>query len=104
MLTSNLELVLDFHLRHSKLPAYQREHVFHGTRKWRFDFAWPERKLAAEVEGLSSGKSRHQTIKGYRADCEKYNAAVMAGWRVLRFTDKEIKSGEALQMIEEALK
>lgn len=64
-----------------------REHRFHGTRKWRFDFAFPYVKVAVEIEG----RGRHQTVVGTRQDCEKYNAATLLGWRVLRFpaTDKK---------------
>lgn len=62
------------------------EHVFHPTRKWRFDFAFPSVKVAIEIDG----RGRHQTISGVRGDCEKHNEAIRMGWRVLRFpaTDK----------------
>lgn len=83
--------------------GFEKEHRFHDTRKWRFDFANPEEMIAVEVEGLSRGKSRHTTFAGYRGDCEKYNEAAILGWKVLRFTDKEVKSGEAIQTIERAL-
>lgn len=58
---------------------------FHPTRGWRFDWAFPAIKLAVEVEGFG----RHQTYTGYRGDCEKYNAALLHGWRVLRFVAGE---------------
>jgi very-short-patch-repair endonuclease len=96
--------LLALHIRGAKLPAPEREHRFHPTRRWRFDFAWPEHMLAAEVEGLNPrGKSRHTTVTGYRADCEKYNAAALLGWRVLRFEQRLIESGEAIASIEQAL-
>mgnify|MGYP006149714629 CR=1 FL=1 len=28
-----------------------KEHKFHPKRKWRLDLAWPEEKLAVEIEG-----------------------------------------------------
>src|SRR5678815_1231604 len=62
-------------------PRPQREYRFHDARKWRFDFAWPEIKLAVEIEG----QGRHQTFIGFRRDCDKYNEALALGWRVLRF-------------------
>ena len=58
-----------------------REHMFHPTRKWRFDFAFPSVKLAVEIEGWG----RHQRRVGFSLDCEKYNTAESMGWRILRF-------------------
>lgn len=68
--------------------GWVREHRFHDKRRWRFDFAHLELKLAIEVEGLCAEwqKSRHTTNKGYTEDCEKYNAAALLGWTVLRYT------------------
>ena len=102
---SRLEETLFLHLRAAKLPEPEREYRFHPVRRWRFDFAWPDLMLAVECEGLTAPgtKSRHTTNQGFTKDCGKYNAAAMAGWKVLRFTSQMIKSGEALQQIEEAL-
>ena len=71
------------------LPEPVREFRFHATRKWRFDFAWPEQKVAVEIEGLGGG--RHQRRGGFIKDAEKYNAAQVAGWRVLRYTGDDLK-------------
>ncbi len=62
------------------------EYKFHPKRKWRFDFALPDLKIAFEYEGLMSSKSRHTTIKGYTNDSKKYNAAQSLDWKVLRYT------------------
>lgn len=63
----------------------EREHRFDTERRWRFDFALQARRIAIEIEGgLHNG--RHTKAAGYAADCEKYNAATMAGWRVIRLT------------------
>ena len=32
-------------------PEPELEYRFHPFRKWRFDFAWPEQKVAVEMEG-----------------------------------------------------
>jgi very-short-patch-repair endonuclease len=66
-----------------------KEHRFHAARRWRFDYALVERMIAIEVEGVSRGLSRHTTIAGYRADCEKYRTAAALGWCVFRFTQDE---------------
>lgn len=73
--------------------SFEREYRFHETRLWRFDFCLPEYRLGIEVEGgTSSGRSRHTKASGYEKDCEKYNAAVLSGWSVLRFTSKMVRN------------
>lgn len=65
---------------------YESEYRFHPTRKWRFDWAIPEKRIGVEFEGIMSDKSRHTTVNGYTKDSEKYNAASKLGWVVLRYT------------------
>jgi hypothetical protein len=62
------------------------EHRFHDARKWRFDWAIAEIKIAVEYEGIIGKKSRHTTVIGFTGDAEKYNAAQMLGWDVFRFS------------------
>lgn len=64
----------------------EREYTFHHSRKWRFDFADPETRIAVEVEGGTRSGGRHNRHEGFREDCTKYNAAVEDGWRVFRLT------------------
>lgn len=71
----------------------QREWAFHPDRKWRFDFAWAAVKLALEIEG----RGRHQTVIGVLNDCEKYNRALVMGWRVLRFPATHVGNPVYLQ-------
>lgn len=77
-------------------PEPTREHRFAAPRRWRFDFAWPERMVAVEVEGGTYVRGRHSRGAGFAADCEKYNTAVLLGWRVLRVTPDQITSGQAI--------
>ena len=62
------------------------EHRFHPMRRWRFDIAIVERKIAIEYEGIAGGRSRHTSLTGYTGDADKYNEAQLHGWIVLRFT------------------
>ena len=59
--------------------------------------AWPDLRVAVEVEGgvWSKTPGRHTRGAGFEADCEKYNAAAAAGWRVARVTTKMISDGRA---------
>lgn len=88
----------------NKLPEPAREHRFHDERKFRFDFAWPDYRLAVECEGGIWMAGRHTRGAGYTADLEKYNLAAMCGWLVLRFTKTQVQHGIALSMIQAALK
>lgn len=103
MTASALEQALSQHMRAMRFPEPDQEHRFAPPRRFRFDFAWPDQKLAVEVEGGTWGKSRHTTGKGYGKDCEKYNLAVLMGWRVLRFTGDMVRSGEAVEVIRRAI-
>lgn len=98
---SNHEELLAGHLRQAGIGGWEREYRFHPDRRWRFDFAWPERKLAVEIEGLTGDltKGGHSTHAALRRDMEKGNAAVALGWRVLRFEQTAVESGQALSMI-----
>lgn len=93
----NIKSLNDIFLFIRKKP--EKEYSFHPTRKWRFDFAYPDLKIAFEYEGIFSVKSRHTSIKGFSNDCEKYNEAQLLGWKVYRFTAIMLKNGKALDMI-----
>ena len=70
----------------SKSVDYVLESTFHPTRKWRADIAIPSLNVLIEWEGVMSAKSRHTSVTGFTNDCEKYNAAQLLGWKVLRYT------------------
>ena len=77
---------------------YVKELKFHPSRKWRFDFAIESLRIAIEYEGIMSEKSRHTTITGMSADCDKYNTAQLLGWKVLRFTALNYKNLASILM------
>ncbi len=90
--------------RHCKawgLPVPEREVKFHPTRKWRFDYAWVNEKVAVEVEGGIYSGGRHVRGAGYEKDMEKYNHAQLLGWTVLRYTPQRIL--DAIPEIADAL-
>ncbi len=101
---STLEDLLQTHIQMAGLPKPAREFRFHPRRRWRFDFAWPLCKISVEVDGGIYCRGRHVRGSGFERDAEKRNAAVMAGWRVLHFTSRTVKSGEAVQAIEALLR
>ena len=100
---SELEEALLFQLRAVGLPLPVVQYRAIPGRRWRWDFAWPERKLLVEVQGGIWIKSGHTTGTGISRDIEKNNAAVLAGWRVLFVTACMIEDGRALEVIEAML-
>lgn len=68
------------------------EHRFHQIRKWRFDWAITEYKIAIEEEGGIWSGGRHTRGKGFIGDMEKYNTATAIGWKVIRIKPKDYAS------------
>lgn len=85
------------------LPTPEREVVFAKPRRWRFDMAWPRAMVALELDGATWTGGRHSRGVGYARDCEKLNAATLAGWRVLRVTGDMVRKGQALALVQQAL-
>ena len=100
---SALERHLEASVRAHGLPEPQREYRFHPTRKWRLDFAWPAVMLAVEVEGGIYRGGGHTHVKDLKRDMEKSNALTLLGWRLLRFHGDQVRSGEAVAVIRQAL-
>ena len=72
---------------------YEIEYNFdkHLGRKHRFDFAFPQFKVAVEIEGNAwnvKGGGKHMQDR----DLEKYNLAAILGWRIIRFSPNMLKS------------
>lgn len=90
-------------MRWLKFSEPEAEYRFDSTRRWKFDFAWPEKMLAVEVEGGAFVNGRHTRGLAFQKDCEKYNEAALQGWLVLRVTPAQITSGEAIGWIDRGL-
>lgn len=85
--------------RHHGLPAPASEVRFHPTRKWLFDFAWPEQKVALEVDGGVWSRGRHTRGAGFLRDMEKINTATVMGWRVVRCTPQTLTTRDTVAML-----
>jgi very-short-patch-repair endonuclease len=82
-------------------------------RGWAFDFAWPAHKLALEIDGATrlarwNPKLKRCVAVGRHAgekDYWKLNAAILLGWRVLRFTTEMVQRDPwgCVQIVAEAL-
>jgi DNA-binding CsgD family transcriptional regulator len=115
---SDLEAAFDFHWRAlaPDLPKPEPEHYFAKPRKWRVDRAWPEHKVAVEIEGGTWGRKvichncgsvvrakkaggrvgreirsyGGHNAAGFKKDIEKYNRLSALGWILLRYSNEDI--------------
>ena len=100
---SAIEDEFEFQLGVAGLPEAVREYAFAPKRRYRADFAFPAHMLLVEIEGAIYTGGRHVRGAGYESDLEKYNLAVLQGYRVLRFSPRMVRDGTALSIVEEAL-
>jgi very-short-patch-repair endonuclease len=100
---SALEDTFELQLKALKLLGYEREYRFHATRRWRFDFAFPAKKIAIELHGAIFTQGRHSRGVGIEGDMEKINEAQLLGWDVLCFSGGMVKNGEAVKTLERLL-
>jgi very-short-patch-repair endonuclease len=101
----HLEVKLEKQLADRGITDYEREFRFNPERRHRADFCWPGvAKLIVEVEGGTRSGGRHVRPDGFEKDAEKYNLATILGYAVLRFTSKQVHSGEAAETIETYLR
>lgn len=80
-----------------------REFRFHPVRRWRFDYAIIEHKIALEVEGGVWTGGRHTRGVGFLGDMEKYNTATLMGWRVFRTTPDDLCKMGTINMLKAAI-
>lgn len=72
------------------LPLPVKEYKFCEYRRFRFDYAFVEQKVAVEKEGGIYTHQAHGSITGILRDLEKYSLAAELGWRVLRYLPNKI--------------
>lgn len=80
-----------------------KEFAFHPKRRWRFDYAIPEYRIAIEVEGGVWTQGRHTRAKGFLGDMDKYNTAAVMGWTLVRTTPNKLMTKQTMDFIQQAL-
>lgn len=86
------------------LPRPTPEEPVIEGRKWRFDLAWLDYRVAVEQQGAVHTQGRHTRGTGYTEDCAKLNEGQLAGWLVIWATTRQVETGEALAWVERALR
>lgn len=68
---------------------------------WLFDLAWPEARVAVEIDGgfFAKGGSRHGMGEGAREDLAKRNAALLLGWRVIHVLPENVGKSATAELI-----
>lgn len=100
---SKAEETFALHVRVLHLPEPVREYRFFESRRWRIDFAWPDLKVAVEIEGGTHTGGRHVRGDGFEKDCEKYNCLSEMGWRLFRYTSRQVLDGRAIEQMKRIL-
>lgn len=95
-----LEVSVPFLCGVLNLPLPVPEFRFHSERRWRFDWAWVEARVALEVDGGVYTSGRHTRGAGYERDCEKLAEAALLGWTVFRASTGQVADGTAMSWIE----
>jgi very-short-patch-repair endonuclease len=115
-------------IKNAGLQEPASEYRFHPVRLWRLDFAYPEKKIAIEIDGGGWGRpvfcnrcrqpvtrfvngrsypvregGRHHTAKGAENDNEKKNTLAEMGWRVLTFNPKHIREKSAIESLKKLI-
>lgn len=96
------------------MDGCERQYRFHPTRKWLFDFAWPEAvihgepsRLALEVNGGTylQGKFRGAHSRGnrQREDYCKWTEASLMGWTLILVDSVDVRKGIHVERVLRAM-
>lgn len=85
------------------LPVPVPEYRFHPVRKWRFDWAFPDHKLAIEVQGGVWSRGKHGRGSGIVKDIEKAAHAAALGWRILPVVPSQLAADSTFELLRSAL-
>ena len=85
-------------IRAAGLPEPEREYYHLVGRDFRLDFAWPDRKLGVEIQGMA------HRIKGkFNADIEKRALALLAGWTILEVNGAAVRDERGIGWLQQLI-
>ncbi len=79
------------------------EHRFHPVRRWRFDYAFPQIKVAVDYDGVMFRSVGHNSLEKIIKDMERSNHAQLCGWDIYKANAKTVQNKEFFAIIEEAV-
>ena len=86
-------------LEELKRAGLPRPEVNARIAGYEVDFVWPKQRLIAETDGAAT----HLTLTAFEADRRRDAVLVSAGWRVVRFTWRQVTDGSATRTLEKLL-
>lgn len=95
---SEIEAIFDLQMRVEKLPKSQMNFQFDTSRGWMLDRAWPEYKLAVEIDGMV-----HRIKDRFERDIEKFAFALIAGWTVLHVSGKNVHNRKGVEWLKQLM-
>jgi len=107
---SELEEWFAWQLRKRRITGWVTQYMPVRGRKFRADFAFPKLKLAVEIDGGLHCERRykgrvvigggHNSPAGYAKDRIRDRKFLLAGWKTMRLTKDDLKSGEGIDDVE----
>ncbi|MBL8474408.1 MAG: DUF559 domain-containing protein [Rhodocyclaceae bacterium] len=90
----------EFHRRLVALgvPEWERNHRIDRSRRYEADFAWPDRKIAVEIDGQA-----HCIRTNMARDRRKDQWVRSIGWVLLRYCPEQVADGTAAAEVAELL-
>jgi very-short-patch-repair endonuclease/predicted transcriptional regulator of viral defense system len=100
---SDFEVLVERLLVDHGLPKPVRQHEVRSAKGWfiaRVDLAYPEAKIAIELDG----RAFHTDSEAFEHDRRRQNELVLRGWTVLRFTWRQLldEPGRIVQTVLDA--
>ena len=98
----NTQVVLAY-FKQERLPYCVPEFTFCEGRKFRWDFAFPDFRLAIEVQGGLFSGGRHVRGAALLQEQEKRNIGAELGWRILYVTPQELCMMDTVNMVKKCV-
>lgn len=99
---SEAQELLCIHLGELGFRGIVRELQFDSTRLWKADIAIPSCRVLIECDGgMHTGG--HKRGAALEDDYLKQNSAQILGWKIFRFSNRQVLTGEAKTLMQKYL-